>query len=156
MDLKFLSLILLLNIMAPAQSRQSTGQRSEQHPHNWARLKSWANEYTVWERYKKFKDPELHRALRQLLGPNNYQRLMEDFRSVGRAEVIGGYLVLNGHTDHSIGRLENAFIVLGLHDGSTRVAFIKEYEVVWRPQFVGDEPDLPDCILYQARALTVL
>ncbi|HEY6250754.1 MAG TPA: hypothetical protein VI685_12405 [Candidatus Angelobacter sp.] len=148
---KFLTLILLLNMSALGQGSQNTDQHHAQHLHNWARLKAWVNEFPAWEKRKTFKDPELHGALRQLLGADNYKRLMEDFRRVVRTEVIGGYLVLRGFTDRSMERHETAFIVLGLNDGSTRVAFINEQKVIWRPLPAGDEPDLPDCILYQAR-----
>ncbi|HEY6350664.1 MAG TPA: hypothetical protein VI636_14770 [Candidatus Angelobacter sp.] len=151
MYFKVLSLILLLNLLALGQGLQSTGQVPGQPVHNWSRLKAWANEFPVWKRLKTFKDPELHGALRQLLGPNNYKRLTEDFGRVVRTEVIGGYLVLRGFTDKSSDRDESAFIIIGLNDGSLRVAFIKKNEVMWRPLPAGQEPGLPDCILYQAR-----
>ena len=69
----------------------------------YGHLKTWANEYPLklWTKPKVnfFALPEIRQPLLNILGTQNFQRLMADLGQVTPINVIDGYLIIQGNSE---------------------------------------------------------
>jgi hypothetical protein len=149
---KVLTFVLLASLVATAQRPSHRHRSAGPLPRNWDRLKSWAGEYPISEKGNIFNDPEVHRALFDLLGHKNYQRLLKDFAQAEVIDVTQNYLVLQGVTTDATLR---AVVALRLDDASAHVGFYSngEFEVHGAipnprhvPPLLGPVPPLQFCL----------
>lgn len=135
-----------------AFGQQAKGRKPPARSHTWEHLTVWANEHPVSAERNIFSDPELHQALMNLLGNDDYKRLMDNFKRAWPADVIEGYLVLHGANDNFTSS-EHVFVIiwLGIADSHVKVVFKTQYGEDWRPTSQYDRPNVQPCILRMIR-----
>ncbi|HEY6350663.1 MAG TPA: hypothetical protein VI636_14765 [Candidatus Angelobacter sp.] len=145
MHVKIAIVIVLLSASALGQ-RPHHRSRVAQPSYPLAHLKTWANEYPVSAKRNIFKDAALRRALLRLLGEDDYQQLVNDFRHSTPVEIIDGYFVMHSVPDISNPNDEIAFVVFWMYDDTVLVAFKSQYGVDWLPVPEYGEPTVPECV----------
>ena len=152
MHVKTVIMIVLFSTFAFGQPPHHRLQRIAGHLSSLEHLKTWADEYPVSGKRNIFKDPALHRALLNLLGDADYQRLIEDFSHSAPIEIIDGYFVMHSVVDTSNPRQEIAFVAFWMYYDVVFVAFKSQFGAEWRiPK--NEIRDMPMCVMRMVNKL---